>query len=138
MQYKAEFDMFSDTNKFLDELFREDCAFDWQCNTPEENKTCNNPNNIVDANREGMAEEAYLKSLISDISEKLSNILAMVGKLPDSQTKGTFFTKGDLISRIIGVSNTLDGITNDFASVEAANGLNTAIISGDITFPAMF
>jgi hypothetical protein len=142
MKYIAEFDEYSDTNKFLDELFNEDCAFNWQCATPKDaqNTTCGSPINITDTNQDGYAEETYLKSLIADISEKLMTISGKVNMLPDTQSRDSFFTKGELISRIIGVSNTLDSILTEFGSIETAGSLNTTIISGDIALaaPSMF
>lgn len=139
MRYIPEFDDYSDTNKFLDDLFKEDCAFNWQCEKPS-NTTCNSPLNITDTNPEGAAEETYLKALANDISEKIGTIINKSGLLPDSQSRDNFFTKSELISRMINISNTLDGILNEFGSIETANNLNTAIVGGDITLavPAMF
>lgn len=139
MRYIPEFDDYSDTNKFLDDLFKEDCAFNWQCEKPL-NTTCNSPLNITDTNPEGVAEETYLKALANDISEKIGTIISKSGLLPDSQSRDNFFTKSELISRMINISNTLDGILNEFGSIETANNLNTAIVGGDITLavPAMF
>lgn len=139
MRYIPEFDDYSDTNKFLDELFKEDCAFDWQCEK-QPTMTCNSPMNITDTNPEGKAEETYLKSLAADISEKIGIIVDKVGSLPDSQSRDNFFTKAELISRMISISNNLDSIISEFGSIETANNLNTTIISGDIALgvPAMF
>lgn len=138
MRYIPEFDDYSETNKFLDDLFKEDCAFDWQCTTP--NNTCNAPSNITDTNPEGVAEETYLKSLAADISEKIAAIIEKMPSLPDAQSRDSFFTKAELISRMISISNSLDSIISEFSSVETANNLNTTIVSGDISLgiPSMF
>ena len=139
MRYIPEFDDYSDTNRFLDDLFKEDCAFDWQCEKPA-TTTCNSPLNITDTNPDGAAEETYLKALANDISEKIGTIISKTSSLPDSQSRDNFFTKAELISRMISVSNTLDGILSEFGSIETANNLNTAIVGGDVTLaiPAMF
>ena len=85
-------------------------------------------------------EETYLKALASDISEKIGIIISKAASLPDSQSRDNFFTKAELISRMINVSNTLDSILNEFGSIETANNLNTAIVGGDVSLaiPAMF
>lgn len=135
MRYKPEYDDFSETNKFLDEIFREECEIGWSSDCPQNDS--HNALNVTVVKPEGAAEKTYIASLVSEISEKLAEILDIVDDLPNEKDRSVLLTKEDLISRLISVSNTLDFLKQD--AEEASNkGVTTAIIGGGCPFSSMF
>ena len=129
MRYKAEYDEYSETNKFLDDLFEEDCEFGWSCEQPQPPTA----RNITVVSQEGQAEETYLKSLIEEIGEKLAEIVDKASSLPDDRGRGVFLTKEDLISRIISINNTVDTLLNDMEEISNSTA-TTTIIGGTLPF----
>lgn len=129
---------YSETDKFIDDLFKEDAEISWSCDGPQDSMEPSM--NITVVKQEGEAEKTYLKSLISEISEKLSEILEACETLPSERDRNTYFTKEELISRMISLSNQLDGILMDVESVSAANTMNgMSIVSGTVpTINSMF
>lgn len=128
----TDYDDYNETDKFLDELFSEDAEFGWSCESPENDME---PSlNITVVKGEGEAEKTYIKSIISDFSEKLSEILEKCDSLPDERKAHTFsFTKNELISRLISMNNQLDDIIADMETY-SGNGMSstTTIIGGTL------
>lgn len=130
---------YTDTDKFLDELFAEDAEFGWQCEKP-----CDGHNiaNITVIKQEGEAEITYIKSLVSELSEKLTEIVDSVDGLPDERDRGYSFTKEECISRLISISNLIDGILEEVkaANISIPDNSSATIIGGGIPMgvPTMF
>ena len=135
MRYMPEFDEYSETNKFLDEIFEEDCTFGWECEAPQ--TATKNALNITVVKKEGEAEKTYLMSLAEEIAEKLSEIIDKFDNI-DEEKMSCGGGKADIISRVISVSNSIDSILDEIESSSTASGLNktVAIIGGGA--PAMF
>lgn len=136
MRYKAEYDEYSETNKFLDELFKEDCEFGWSCDRSE----CDSDTaqNIVSIQPEGSAEETYIKTLASEMGEKITEILHKAKNLPEERDRGVFLTKEELVSRLISISNSLDTLLNEMEDC-CATGVTTTVIGGALPMgPKMF
>jgi hypothetical protein len=131
MRYKAEYDEYSETNKFLDELFQEDCEFEWQSDRPT---STSNALNITVVKPEGAAEETYLAELASEIGEKISEIIDKSKSLPSERDRGVFLTKEELISRLISVSNTLDQLNLEIEEACGTTVRQTTIIGGGCPF----
>lgn len=131
-----EFDEYSETNKFLDELFEEDRTFGWECEAPQ--TTTNNALNITVVKKEGEAEKTYLMSLAEEIAEKLSEVIEKFDEIPDEKDRSNFFNKSELISRVISLSNSIDGIIQDIESSSTASDLNKTIAVIGGAAPAMF
>lgn len=117
---------YSETDKFLDELFREDAEIAWSCEGPHDSMQPSM--NITVVKPEGEAEKTYLQSLISEISEKLSKLLEICENLPTDRDRGVYFTKEELISRMISISNQIDSIIIDAESASSENA--GSIITG--------
>lgn len=135
MRYKAEYDEYSETNKFLDELFQEDCELEWGAQGPDYNT--NNALNITVVKDENEAEKTYLQALASEIAEKLSEIIEKFDTLPDEKDKEVYFNKNELISRIISVNNSIDAILCDLESSATANKMNGTLTVIGGGFPMM-
>lgn len=131
---------YSDTDKFLDELFAEDAEIGWQCEGPPPEG--HNIANITVVKQEGEAEVTYIKSLVSELSEKLMEIVDKVDSLPDERDRGYTFTKEECISRLISVSNSIDSIVEEInaANPSVSGNSSIAIIGGGIPMgtPSMF
>ena len=130
-----EFDEYSETNKFLDEIFEEDCTFGWECEAPQ--TATNNALNITVVKKEGEAEKTYLTSLAEEIAEKLCEIIDKFDSI-DEEKMSCGGSKSDIISRVISVSNTIDGILDEIESSSTAAGLNKTIAVIGGAAPAMF
>lgn len=130
---------YTETDKFLDELFAEDAEFGWACEKPCDGHSIAN---ITVTKPEGAAEVTYIKSLVSELSEKLMEIVDKVDSLPDERDRGYTFTKEECISRLISVSNSIDSILEEIdASGPTITGNSSmTIIGGGIPMgsPAMF
>lgn len=126
MRYKAEFDDYSETNKFLDELFEEDCEFGWSCEQPQPKS----PHNITVVQPEGSAEETYLKTLAEEMGEKIMEILDKASTLPTERDRGQFLTKEELVARLISISNSLDMLLCDMEDASGAGFAGTTTIIG--------
>ena len=137
MRYKPEYDEYSETNKFLDELFREDCEFGWGTETPSENGTLSITVLGNDDEEDSSAEKEYLRSLGNDIVEKITSIIDDVDKLPDEKDRGVYMNKEDLISRLISISNSLDGIKSEMDE-SSGSTIKTTIIGGGCPISSMF
>lgn len=135
MRYMPEFDENSETNKFLDELFEEDCTFGWECEAPQ--TSTNNALNITVVKKEGEAEKTYLASLAEEIGEKLCEIIDKFDNVSDEKTS-CYGGKSEIISRVISLSNSLDGILEDIESSSTASSLNKAITVIGGAGPVMF
>jgi hypothetical protein len=135
MRYMPEFDEYSETNKFLDELFEEDCTFGWECEAPQ--ASTNNALNITVVKKEGEAEKTYLASLAEEIGEKLCEIIDKFDNVSDEKTS-CYGGKSEIISRVISISNSLDGILSDIESSSTASNLNNTIAVIGGAAPAMF
>ncbi len=120
--YKA----YTETDAFLDELFSEDAEFGWACEKPH---SCMEPSmNITIVKQEGEAEKTYIKSLISDFNEKLSQILDGCDSLADERESRNYtFTKGELITRLISMGNQLDDIIKEIEEHTTAGVMNKSI-----------
>lgn len=134
MRYKAEYDEYSETNKFLDDLFREDCEFGWAAEAPQ--TATHNALNITVVKPEGHAEELYLHQLAEEMAQKLSEILDMADALPTEHDGGVYLTKDELVARMISISNSLDGLKNDIEN--ASQTSNIAVIGGACPMTPMF
>ena len=123
---------YTDTDKFLDELFAEDAEIGWSCEKPCDT---HNAMNITVVKPEGEAELTYIKSLIEEIAEKLMEITDKASTLPDEKKREAYsITKEDLVSRLISVSNSVDGILLDIEESSTAGNLNASmtIIGGAV------
>lgn len=131
MRY-TDYDEYSETDKFLDKLFREDAEFGWSCEKPQDGMEPSM--NITVVKQDGEAEITYIKSIISEFNEKFSEILDKCESLPDERMSHTYsFTKNELISRLISMSNQLDDILVDmdqYSAVPTSGNVTTAIIGG--------
>ena len=136
MRYKAEYDEYSETNKFLDELFQEDCELDWACN---QSQNCTDTaQNIVTVYSKNSAEESYVNSLAQEMGEKITKIIDKASNLPEERDRNIYLTKEDLISRLINISNSLDSLLNEIEEV-TDNNFTTTIINGTLPIgPKMF
>ena len=140
MRY-TDYDDYSETDKFLDKLFKEDAEFGWSCERPHDDMEPSM--NITVVKQDGEAEITYIKSIISEFNEKFSEILDKCESLPDERKAHTYsFTKNELISRLISMSNQLDDIIVDidqYAGTSMSGNITTAIIgSGIPTTQPMF
>lgn len=126
MRYKAEYDEYSETNKFLDDLFEEDCEFGWSCEQPQ----TASPHNITVVQAEGSAEETYLKTLAEEMGEKIMEVLDKASGLPTERDRGQFLTKEELVSRLISISNSLDMLLCDIEDASGAGMAGTTTIIG--------
>lgn len=135
MRYMPEFDENSETNKFLDELFEEDCTFGWECEAPQ--TSTNNALNITVVKKEGEAEKTYLMSLAEEIGEKLCEIIDKFDTVSEEKTS-SYGGKSEIISRVINISNSIDSILNDIESSSTASNLNNTIAVIGGAAPAMF
>lgn len=137
MRYKAEYDEFSETNKFLDELFQEDCEIGWEAEQPQTNT--NNALNITVVKQEGEAEMTYLAQLASEMGQKITEILDKADSLPTDRDRGITLTKEELVSRLIGISNSLDMLICDMEDAAGQQAQGSAIIvGGGCPFNGMF
>ena len=121
---------YTETDKFLDELFAEDAEIGWSCEKPCDG---HNAMNITVVKPEGEAELTYIKSLIEEIAEKLMEVADKASSLPDDKKRECYcITKEDLISRLISVNNSIDGINLDIDEASTASNMNAsvAIIGG--------
>lgn len=123
---------YTETDKFLDELFSEDAEIGWSCEKPcDDHKLVQ----VKVVKQEGEAELSYIKSLVEELSEKLMEIADNAASLPDEKERECYnITKEDLISRLISVNNNLDGIILDIESADTANSMNNSmtIIGGGV------
>lgn len=123
---------YTETDKFLDELFSEDAEIGWSCEKPCDG---HNAMNVTVVKQEGEAELTYIKSLVQELAEKLMEISDVATSLPDEKQRECYnITKEDLISRLIGINNSLDGIMSDIESAAVSDNMNKsiAIIGGGI------
>lgn len=128
MCYK-NYEDYNEMDKFLDNLFREDASFEWSCEHPHDEMSPSM--NITVVKKEGEAEVTYIKSIISEFSEKFNEILDKCESLPDERQAHTFsFTKSELISRLISMSNQLDDIISDIDTHSTGSTTTTTIIGG--------
>lgn len=133
MRKKAAYNEFSETDKFLDDLFRENCEFDWVVAAPQ--TSVDTAQNIISVNPEGQAEENYLKELVADIGEKLTEIINYAKTLPDKKGRNSFFTKEELISRVISINTMVDEIIINIEDEAQAMGKPT-IVGGEMPVTA--
>lgn len=136
MRYKAEYDEFSETNKFLDELFQEECEIGWETQHPQTDT--NNALNITVVKQEGEAEMTYLAQLASEMGQKISEILDKADALPTERDRGVFLTKEELVSRLIGISNSLDMLICDIEETSGQSQGGAVIVGGTCPFNGMF
>lgn len=123
---------YTETDKFLDELFSEDAEIGWSCEKPCDG---HNAMNVTVVKQEGEAELTYIKSLVQELTEKLMEIADNAASLPDEKERECYnITKEDLISRLISVNNNLDGIILDIESADTANSMNNTmtVVGGGI------
>lgn len=111
--YLPEYDEYSETNKFLDMLFKEDQAFEWSCTTPQEQTAASSQ--IIVSQQQLSPEDEYLASLVEEIKQKLDSLLGAAKNLDQNNvsTGGCIFDKEEVISRLISLHNTLDTIIKD-------------------------
>lgn len=134
---------YSEIDKFIDTLFEEGAELDWICPKSKENNSGISVEIINADEADGSAEEEYISKLIEEISDKMAKIREQIGSMPDEADRGEYMTKQRVVSRLIEVSNSIDGILLDMEPRLTANNLNaitapatTAVIGGG--FPAMF
>lgn len=132
---------YNEIDKFIDSLFNEGDEIEWSCEKPAE--TTNGITvTVIDANHdEPSAEEEYVATLIEEITAKMKEIGEKMGGMPDDADRGEYMTKQRVVSRLIEVSNSIEGILLDMEPRLTANNLNSpcgakAIIGGG--YPAMF
>ena len=136
MRYKPEYDEYSETNKFLDELFQEDCEIGWTSDAPQ--TSTNNALDITVVKQDGQAEEEYLQELASEMAQKISEILDKATALPTERDRGIHLTKEELVSRMISISNSLDMIKCDIEDATSCAQNSGVIVSGGCPFNGMF
>lgn len=136
MRYKPEYDDFSETNKFLDELFQEECEIGWEAQQPQTDT--NNALNITVVKQEGEAEMTYLAQLASEMGQKISEILDKADYLPTDRDRGILLTKEELVSRLIGISNSLDMLICDIEEASGQPQGGAVIVGGGCPFNGMF
>jgi hypothetical protein len=116
---------YNETDKFLDELFAEDAEIGWSCEKPCDG---HNAMNITVVKQEGEAELTYIKSLISELSEKLMEISDKAASLPDEKKREAYsITKEDVVSRLISVNNSIDAILLDIEESSVAGNMNASM-----------
>lgn len=133
---------YSETDKFLDELFAEDAELGWACPRPNHENKSGVTMTIVKGVNNNSPEEQYATALSEEISEKLQEIINFIPSL-DDESQDTFITKQSVIQRLIDVLNNLNSISKDFESIQTANNLNNmasapmdTIVNGAV--PMMF
>lgn len=136
MRYKPEYDEYSETNKFLDELFQEECEIGWQSNAPQTDT--HNALNITVVKQDGQAEEQYLQELASEMGQKISEILDKAAALPTERDRGMHLTKEELVSRMIAISNSLDMLKCDIEDATQCTQNGGVVIGGMCPFNGMF
>jgi hypothetical protein len=134
---------YTETDKFLDDLFAEDAELGWSCEDPTHENKSGVTVTVVKGVEEGGPEQEYAASLVEEISEKLREVVDVIPTLEGDCDRGYFTTKESIIQRLIDTLNTVNGMLKDVESSRTAGALNStlpgpmnAVIGGG--FPAMF
>lgn len=134
---------YTETDKFLDDLFAEDAELGWACEDPTHENRSGVTVTVVKGMDESGPEEEYASSLVEEISEKLREVVAAIPTLEGDCDRGYFTTKESIIQRLIDTLNSVNGMIKDVESSRTAGALNAtlpgpmnAVIGGG--FPAMF
>lgn len=134
---------YSETDRFLDELFAEDAELGWSCDGPQQQQDGMTIVISQEDNSNG-PEVQYVRSLAEEIKEKLDEIANNIGTLTDSEDTGSFFTKEHAVQRMIDISNSVNSLLKEFDSNKTAASLNTGTLPGPMPavigggFPTIF
>lgn len=136
----SDYSDYSDTDRFLDELFAEDAELGWSCNGPQNQ---GGVSIVIAQDEDNSPESQYIKSLVAEIKENLDEIANNIGSIGDNEDTGCYFTKENVVQRVIEVSNSVNSILKEFEqhnttiTVGNASGPGPmAVIGGG--FPSMF
>lgn len=133
---------YSETDRFLDELFAEDAEFGWACDKPQHEDGM-----TIVVSQEDNSDEPevqYVKSLVEEIKEKLDEVANSIGTLSDDADTGSFFTKEHAVQRVIDISNSVNSLLKEFDSNKTAANLNGGTMPGAMPavigggFPTIF
>jgi hypothetical protein len=134
---------YTETDKFLDELFAEDAELGWSCEDPTHEHKSGVTVTVVKGMNDNSPEEQYAVSLAEEINEKLQEIVDFIPSLSDESSRDSFLTKQNVIQRLIDTLNSVNSIIKEFESSRTANKLNgslpgpmNAVIGGG--FPTIF
>ena len=134
---------YTETDKFLDDLFAEDAELGWSCEDPTHENKSGVTVTVVKGVEESGPEQEYAASLVEEISEKLHEVVDAIPTLEEDRDRGYFTTKESIIQRLIDTLNSVNGMLKDVESSRTANTLNgtlpgpmNAVIGGG--FPTMF
>lgn len=136
---------YTETDKFLDDLFAEDAELGWSCEDPTHENKSGVSVTVVKAVNDNGPEQEYAASLVEEISEKLQEVVAAIPTLEGDCDRGYFTTKESIIQRLIDTLNSVNGMIKDVESSRTAGALNAtlpgpgpvdAVISGG--FPTIF
>ena len=135
---------YTETDKFLDDLFAEDAELGWSCEDPTHENQSGVTVTVVNGVNDNGPEEQYATSLVEEISEKLQEVVAAIPNLNDDRDCGYFTTKESIIQRLIDTLNSVNCMLKDLESSRTAGVLNNdaptapinAVIGG--RFPSMF
>lgn len=134
---------YTETDKFLDDLFAEDAELGWSCEDPTHENKSGVTVTVVKGVEEGGPEQEYAASLVEEISEKLHEVVDAIPTLEEDRDRGYFTTKESIIQRLIDTLNTVNSMVKDVESSRTADTLNStlpgpinAVIGGG--FPTMF
>lgn len=134
---------YTETDKFLDDLFAEDAELGWSCEDPTHENKSGVTVTVVKGVEESGPEQEYAASLVEEISEKLHDVVDAIPTLEEDRDRGYFTTKESIIQRLIDTLNSVNGMLKDVESSRTANTLNgtlpgpmNAVIGGG--FPTMF
>lgn len=134
---------YTETDKFLDDLFAEDAELGWSYEDPTHENKSGVTVTVVKGAEEGGPEQEYAASLVEEISEKLQEVVDAIPTLEGDCDRGYFTTKESIIQRLIDTLNNVNGMLKDVESSRTADTLNStlpepmnAVIGGG--FPTMF
>lgn len=134
---------YTETDKFLDDLFAEDAELGWSCEDPTHENKSGVTVTVVKGVEEGGPEQEYAASLVEEINEKLHEVVDAIPTLEEDRDRGYFTTKESIIQRLIDTLNTVNSMLKDVESSRTAGALNSTlpgpmdtVIGGG--FPAMF
>lgn len=135
---------YSETDRFLDELFAEDAELGWSCDSPQHQQQDGMTIVISQEDDSNGPEVQYVRSLTEEIKEKLDEIANNIGTLSDDADTGSFFTKEHAVQRMIDISNSVSSLLKEFDSNKTAVSLNTGTLPGPVPavigggFPSIF
>lgn len=136
---------YTETDKFLDDLFAEDAELGWSCEDPTHEHQSGVTVTVVKGVNDGGPEQEYATALVEEINEKLHEVVEAIPTLEGDSDRGYFTTKESIIQRLIDMLNSVNGMIKDVESSRTAGALNAtlpgpgpvnAVIGGG--FPTIF